>query len=71
MSRDKIFNCSECEEKLKLKNKRTEKQPDGSLRMFVDGWCINESCSRKNILGVIDTTPARIDYEPDADEFPY
>ncbi len=69
MSQDKIFNCSECGEKFKLKNERTEKQPDGSLRMFVDGWCINESCSRKNILCVIDKTRTPIDYEPDTDEF--
>jgi hypothetical protein len=63
------WNCTECGEKLNLKNERTEKQSDGSIHTFVDGWCVNESCSRKNVLDVIDTTRSRIKYEPDTDEF--
>jgi hypothetical protein len=54
MSQDEIFYCTECGDKLYLKNERTKKQPDGSLCTFVDGGCINESCPEKGNYGRID-----------------
>ena len=44
-------------EELKLKNWRTEKNPDGNISSFIDAWCVNEDCPRKNQLVVIDLTP--------------
>ena len=57
MGEEKIFLCKECGEKLHLANWRTEKNPDGTLAKFVDAWCVNDGCSKKNVLGIIDLTP--------------
>jgi len=56
MSEEKIFQCTECGKKLRLENWRTEKNPDGTRLKLVDVWCVNEKCSRKKVLGVIDVT---------------
>jgi len=57
MDQETIYHCTECGKELKLQNRRTEKNPDGSVNVFVDAWCVNEDCSRKNQLTVIDLTP--------------
>ncbi len=57
MSDKKNYLCKECGEILHLTNWRTETNPDGTDAKFVDAWCVNDECSKKNILGVIDLTP--------------
>ena len=57
MGEEKIVPCKECGKILHLVNWRTEKKPDGTLAKLVDAWCINDGCSRKNVLGVIDLLP--------------
>ena len=57
MNDEKLFQCVECEKKLRLENWRTVKKPDGTRGKLVDAWCVNRGCSRKHDLIALDLTP--------------
>lgn len=57
MSEKTIFHCEGCGKILHLTNWRTETNPGGTLAKFVDAWCVNDGCSKNNVLALIDLTP--------------